>query len=59
VKEIQGVRMESLRTLAAKDSWHAAQGYRSLRDTRSIVYAADYGEIERHTCSAAMLQEAA
>jgi hypothetical protein len=59
VKEIQGVRIESLRTLAPKDSWHAGQGYRSLRDTRSIVYAADYGEIERHTCSAAMLQEAA
>lgn len=59
VKEIQGVRVESLRTLAAKDAWHAAQGYRSLRDTRSIIYAADYGEVERHTCSAAMLLKAA
>lgn len=58
VKEIQGVRVESLRTLAAKDAWHAAKGYRSLRDTRSIIYAADYGEIERHTCSAAMLRAA-
>lgn len=58
VKEVQGVRVESLRTLAAKDYWHATQGYRSLRDTRSIVYAADYGEIERHTCSAAMLKAA-
>lgn len=58
VKEIMGVRVESLRTLAAKDAWHATQGYRSLRDTRSIVYAADYGEIERHTCSAAMLRAA-
>jgi len=27
-------------------------------DTRSIIYAADYGEIERHTCSAAMLRAA-
>lgn len=58
VKEVQGVRVESLRTLAAKDAWHAGKGYRSLRDTRSIVYAADYGEIERHTCSAAMLRAA-
>jgi hypothetical protein len=58
VKEIQGVRVESLRTLAAKDAWHAAHGYRSLRDTRSIIYAADYGEVERHTCSAAMLRAA-
>ena len=57
VKEVQGVRVESLRTLAPKDHWHAGQGYRSLRDTRSMVYAADYGEIERHTCSAAMLAE--
>lgn len=56
VKEIQGVRVESVRTLAGKDFWHATKGYRSLRDTRSIVYAADYGEIERHTCSAAMLE---
>lgn len=55
VKEIQGVRVESLRTLASKDAWHAGMGYRSLRDTRSILYAGDYGEIERHTCSAAML----
>lgn len=55
VKEIQGVRVESIRTLAAKDAWHAGQGYRSMRDTRSIVHHCDHGEIERHTCSAAML----
>lgn len=56
VKEVQGVRVESIRTLAAKDAWHAGQGYRSLRDTRSIVHHKDYGEVERHTCSAAMLR---
>lgn len=55
VREIQGVRVESIRSLAAKDAWHAGQGYRSMRDTRSIVHHRDYGEIERHTCSAAML----
>jgi len=55
VKEVQGVRVESIRTLAAKDAWHAGQGYRSMRDTRSIVHHKDFGEIERHTCSAAML----
>lgn len=59
VKEIQTVRVESLRTLAGKDDWHLRQGYRALRDTRSIIYAAEGGEIERHTASAAMLQEAA
>lgn len=55
VKEIQGVRVESIRTLAGKDAWHAGQGYRSLRDTRSIIHHKDYGEIERHTASALML----
>lgn len=56
VKEVQGVRVESLRTLAAKDAWHAGKGYRSLRDTRSIVIHKDYGEIGRHVCSIAMLR---
>lgn len=55
VKEVQGVRVESIRSLAAKDAWHAGQGYRSMRDTRSIVHHKDYGEVERHTVSAAML----
>ena len=59
VKEIQGVRVESLRTLAAKDAWHAGKGYRSMRDTRAIVHHKDFGEIERHTVSAAMLTGAA
>jgi len=55
VIEVQGVRVETLRTLAAKDAWHAGAGYRSMRDTRVIVHHRDYGEIERHTVSAAML----
>lgn len=58
VKEVQGVRVESIRTLAPKDAWHAGEGYRSMRDTRLIVHHAEYGEIERHTCSAAMLEAA-
>lgn len=57
VKEVQGVRVESIRSLAAKDAWHAAQGYRSMRDTRSIVHHREYGEVERHTVSAAMLTQ--
>ena len=55
VKEVQGVRVESIRSLAAKDAWHAGKGYRSMRDTRSIVHHREYGEVERHTVSAAML----
>jgi len=59
VKEVQGVRVESIRTLAARDAWHAGSGYRSLRDTRAIVLHQDYGEVQRHICSAAMLGAAA
>lgn len=55
VKEIQGVRVESLRTLAPKDPWHAGKGYRALRDTRSTAYHVEYGEVEHYTVSAAML----
>ena len=55
VKEVMGVRVESLRTLAGKDAWHAGQGYRAGRDMRLIVHHADHGEIERHTCGASML----
>lgn len=58
VKEVQGVRVESLRTLAPKDPYHAFKGYRSLRDTRAVAYHAEYGEVERYTVSAAMLSAA-
>ena len=46
-----GVLVEVARTLAAKDAWHAAQGYRSGRDIQSIVHHKQWGEVERHTCS--------
>lgn len=55
VKEVQGVRVESLRTLAAKDPYHHGKGYRALRDTRAAVYHSLYGEVERYTVSAAMI----
>ena len=55
VKEIQTVRIESLRTLSPKDPYHTSKGYRSLRDTRSVVYHEDHGEIERYTVGAALL----
>ena len=58
VKEIQTVRIEALRTLAPKDPYHTTKGYRSLRDTRSVVYHENYGEVERYTVGAAMLEAA-
>ena len=57
VKEIQGVRVESLRTLAAKDGWHAGMGYRAGRDMRLIVHHSMHGEVERHTCGISMLEQ--
>ena len=56
VTEYQQTRMESLRTLSKQDKWHRGKGFRSMRDTRGVVYHADYGETERHTVSAAMLE---
>jgi hypothetical protein len=55
-KEYPGCTWESFRTLAAKDAWHTASGYRSGRDMKSIAYHKDYGEIERHTMNIAMLR---
>lgn len=50
-KEHPGVVVETFRTLAASDAWHAQKGYRSGKDMQSIVHHKEYGEIERHTCS--------
>lgn len=49
VFEDMGVIVESFRTLAAKDAWHAEQGYRPGREMQAIVLHRDFGEIERHT----------
>ena len=55
VKELRGVRCESLRTLAPSDAWHRMKGYRAGRDMRLVIFHEDYGEIERHRCDAAMV----
>ncbi len=56
LREFPGCTVESFRTLAAKDAWHTAQGYRAGRDMRCIVIHRDYGEIGRIRCDIAMLQ---
>lgn len=48
VFEEPGCLIESFRTLAARDAWHSASGYRSGRDMQAIVFHEEYGEIERH-----------
>lgn len=47
--EFRGVLVETFRTLAARDAWHASMGYGSGRDMTAIVLHKDYGEVERHT----------
>lgn len=48
--ELRGVVVESFRTLAARDAWHSASGYRSGRDMYAIVLSKEHGEVERHRC---------
>lgn len=55
-KELPGVVLESFRTLAPKDAWHAGMGYRAGRDAYCITHHKDFGEIERHRCDVAMIK---
>jgi hypothetical protein len=56
VREFPGVTVESFRTLAARDAWHSAEGYRAGRDMRCIVIHKDFGEIGRQRCDIAMIR---
>jgi hypothetical protein len=58
VKEYPGCTVETFRTLAAKDAWHAGKGYRSGRDLNAITYHRDFGEIHRSRCDISMLRAA-
>lgn len=57
--EYPGCVVEAFRTLAARDAWHAGEGYRAGRDMCLIVHHKEFGEIERHRCDLAMLEKAA
>lgn len=48
LKEFPGVTVESFRTLAARDAWHAGQGYRSGQDMKCDVWHREDGLIDRH-----------
>jgi hypothetical protein len=58
VKDYRGGTVEYFRTLAARDAWHAGQGYKAGRDMRLIVMHKDHGEIERHRCDVGMIYSA-
>lgn len=48
----RGLRAESFNTLAAKDAWHAGEGYQSPRNMVSITLHKDRGEVDRFTVAA-------
>jgi hypothetical protein len=56
VKEYPGVKVESFRTLTAKDAYATWNGYRSGQDSKCIVLDSEFGEVERHTINIAMVR---
>ena len=48
VKEYRGCTVETFRTLATRDAWHSASGYRSGQDMRLDVFHRQHGRINRH-----------
>jgi hypothetical protein len=58
LREYPGVTVETFGTLAAKDAWATAGGYRSARDMKCIVLHDQFGEVARHTVNPAMLEAA-
>ena len=59
VKEYPGVMVESFGTLAAKDAYATAGGWRSRESMTAIVLHKDHGEVARSMVNPAMLREAA
>lgn len=57
VKDFRGCRVETFRTLAARDAWHAGQGYVAPRDMQRIVLHREHGEISRELCSVGWLRD--
>ena len=55
MKEFSGCKVESFRTLAAKDAYATWHGYRAGQDSKAIVIHREYGEIERHTVNLGMI----
>lgn len=51
IKEVGNVIVESFRSPAARDAWHAASGYVSGRSLTSITLHRAYGEISRQTAN--------
>ncbi len=55
VKEFPGCVVETFRTLAPRDAWHAAAGYRSGQDMRMDVVHRTRGRVNRHVVGIDMI----
>lgn len=55
LKESYGCKVEGFRTLAPRDAYTTAAGYRAGRDMKCIVYDREHGEVLRHTVGVGML----
>jgi hypothetical protein len=50
-KDFPGCTVETFRTLAGRDAWHAGQGYLSPRDMQRITIHVEYGEVSREVAN--------
>lgn len=48
LREYAGCTVETFRTLAPRDAWHHASGYRSGQDMKLDVLHAEHGRVNRH-----------
>lgn len=58
VKEYPACEVETFNTMAPRDAWHAAAGYRSKQQLRLDVYHPEHGEVARYTFNPQMLEAA-
>lgn len=58
-QEYRGCTVEAFNTLAAGDAWHAASGYRAVRQMQRIDIHRDHGIYSRGIASVGMLRAAA
>jgi hypothetical protein len=48
LREFPGCKVHTIRTLAARDAWHNASGYRAGRDMKLFIYHREHGLINQH-----------
>lgn len=56
--EFPGCTVETLRTLASRDAWHASKGYRSGQDMKLDVWHRQWGHIQRNRVGIARIRAA-